>query len=193
MLDARAGRRSSSTCRCSSRRGAPRATSARSAPAAASSRPATCIELMRVVYPGAFLAMLVEGARSRQPAAGVLRRAARSCSRRPRRSNGGRSSRSGPSGPSASSSCPARRWSRRGPYRWLRHPNYVGVLGELAGVAAMAGAPIAGVVATGRVRGAAGQADRRRGAGAPRAGPDGPLTRVRRLKARRARSVPLLV
>ena len=37
----------------------------------------------------------------------------------------------------------------RGPYRWLRHPNYAGVLGELAGVAAMAGAPVSGVVATG--------------------------------------------
>jgi methyltransferase len=32
----------------------------------------------------------------------------------------------------------------RGPYRWLRHPNYVAVLGELAAVAAMAGAPVAG-------------------------------------------------
>jgi methyltransferase len=33
-----------------------------------------------------------------------------------------------------------------GPYRWLRHPNYVGVAGELASVALMANAPIAGVV-----------------------------------------------
>jgi methyltransferase len=32
-----------------------------------------------------------------------------------------------------------------GPYRLLRHPNYVGVIGELAGVALMAGAPLAGV------------------------------------------------
>ena len=36
---------------------------------------------------------------------------------------------------------------RSGPYRLLRHPNYVGVLGELAGVALMAGARIAGPVA----------------------------------------------
>ena len=28
----------------------------------------------------------------------------------------------------------------RGPYRWLRHPNYVGVVGELAGVALVTGA-----------------------------------------------------
>jgi methyltransferase len=32
-----------------------------------------------------------------------------------------------------------------GPYRWLRHPNYVGVAGELVGAALMAAAPIAGV------------------------------------------------
>ena len=33
-----------------------------------------------------------------------------------------------------------------GPYRWLRHPNYIGVAGELAGAALMAHAPIAGVL-----------------------------------------------
>src|SRR5712671_6354399 len=32
-----------------------------------------------------------------------------------------------------------------GPYRWLRHPNYVGVMGELAGVALMTGAIVSGV------------------------------------------------
>ncbi len=31
-----------------------------------------------------------------------------------------------------------------GPYRWLRHPNYVAVAGELAGVALMSGARLAG-------------------------------------------------
>ena len=36
----------------------------------------------------------------------------------------------------------------RGPYRVLRHPNYVAVAGELAGTAMMAGAPIAGAIAT---------------------------------------------
>jgi methyltransferase len=33
-----------------------------------------------------------------------------------------------------------------GPYRWLRHPNYVGVAGELAGMALMANAPITGLL-----------------------------------------------
>jgi methyltransferase len=37
--------------------------------------------------------------------------------------------------------------TRRGPYRFLRHPNYVGVAGEIAGFAGLAGAPVAGVFA----------------------------------------------
>jgi methyltransferase len=35
----------------------------------------------------------------------------------------------------------------RGPYRYLRHPNYVGVAGELVGAAFMAHAPVTGVLA----------------------------------------------
>jgi methyltransferase len=37
---------------------------------------------------------------------------------------------------------------RRGPYTWLRHPNYVGVMGELVGAALLLGAPFAGTIAT---------------------------------------------
>ncbi len=37
---------------------------------------------------------------------------------------------------------------RSGPYRWLRHPNYVAVVGELAGVALLTGARVTGPVAT---------------------------------------------
>lgn len=33
-----------------------------------------------------------------------------------------------------------------GPYRWLRHPNYVGVMGEIAGFGTMVGAPAACIV-----------------------------------------------
>jgi methyltransferase len=36
----------------------------------------------------------------------------------------------------------------RGPYRFLRHPNYVGVIGELMGVALLTGAIIAGPIVT---------------------------------------------
>jgi methyltransferase len=35
-----------------------------------------------------------------------------------------------------------------GPYRWLRHPNYVAVVGELVGVALMSGARLAGPAGT---------------------------------------------
>lgn len=35
---------------------------------------------------------------------------------------------------------------RSGPYAYLRHPNYVGVMGELSGMALMAGAPVSGTV-----------------------------------------------
>ena len=37
---------------------------------------------------------------------------------------------------------------RSGPYRFLRHPNYAGVFGELVGVALMAGARVAGPIGT---------------------------------------------
>jgi methyltransferase len=36
----------------------------------------------------------------------------------------------------------------RGPYRYVRHPNYVGVCGELVGAALMTGATISGPIAT---------------------------------------------
>jgi methyltransferase len=36
----------------------------------------------------------------------------------------------------------------RGPYRWIRHPNYVGVIGELVGTAVMMPAPYTGVLFT---------------------------------------------
>jgi len=36
----------------------------------------------------------------------------------------------------------------RGPYRWLRHPNYVAVLGEFVAAVLLFGAPITGPLAT---------------------------------------------
>ena len=40
----------------------------------------------------------------------------------------------------------------RGPYRFLRHPNYVGVIGELVGVGLLTGAVVSGPIATRVVR-----------------------------------------
>ena len=101
-------------------------------------------QFMRVAYPGAFLAMFIEGAL-----------------------------RSGPSGLFLFAGAAifilakALKWwailslgvfwtfriivvpgatlVARGPYRWLRHPNYVGVMGELGGVALMTGAWLSGL------------------------------------------------
>ena len=43
---------------------------------------------------------------------------------------------------------PRAQFVTRGPYAWLRHPNYVGVIGELVGVAMLVSAPATGLVAT---------------------------------------------
>jgi methyltransferase len=110
--------------------------------------PGDVYELMRIVYPGAFLAMLAEGAARGAPAPGVA-----------------------VAGAAIFAAAKALKWwailslgpfwtfrvivvpgaslVARGPYRFVRHPNYVGVLGELVGAAAVAGAPVAGVIATG--------------------------------------------
>jgi methyltransferase len=40
---------------------------------------------------------------------------------------------------------PRTRLVAHGPYRWLSHPNYVAVVGELAGVALITGAPVSGL------------------------------------------------
>jgi len=103
--------------------------------------------LMQVAYPGAFLAMILEGA-----------------------------VRGGAPGPSAAAGAVVfalakalkwwailtldRAWTFRvivvpqaplvatGPYRFMRHPNYVGVIGELVGAALITGALIAGPITT---------------------------------------------
>jgi methyltransferase len=103
--------------------------------------------LMQVAYPGAFLAMLVEGtlrgpADPRLVAAGALLFAAAKALKYWTIAALGR--------------CwtfrvlvvPGMRLVTGGPYRWLRHPNYVAVAGELAGVALMTGAAIAGPLGT---------------------------------------------
>jgi methyltransferase len=43
---------------------------------------------------------------------------------------------------------PGARLVRSGPYRYMRHPNYLGVFGELVGTALMCGAMVTGPIAT---------------------------------------------
>jgi methyltransferase len=104
-------------------------------------------KMMRVAYPACFLAMLVEGAWRGMPPLAVLT-----------------------TGATLFVLAKALKWWAiltlgpfwtfrvivvpgvplvvRGPYRWLRHPNYVGVVGELAGAALMTGALVTGPIAT---------------------------------------------
>jgi len=100
--------------------------------------------LMRVAYPGAFAAMLVEGALRGTPPRPLII-----------------------TGAGVFVLAKALKWwamltldrfwtfrvivipgaprIRKGPYRALRHPNYLGVIGELAGVALITGALVAAV------------------------------------------------
>jgi methyltransferase len=100
--------------------------------------------VMRVVYPGAFLAMFVEGTLGVAPgpivvlAGAVLFLAAKGLKWWAILSLG-------PFWTFRVLVVPGTRLVAAGPYRWLRHPNYVGVIGELAGVALMTGAPLTGV------------------------------------------------
>jgi methyltransferase len=102
---------------------------------------------MRVVYPAAFVAMIVESAIRGGPpplwflAGMVIWIAAKLLK-------------------AWAISALGDRWSFRvlvlpgmlltttGPYRWLRHPNYVAVAGELIGVAVGLAAPVTGIIFT---------------------------------------------
>jgi methyltransferase len=100
--------------------------------------------LMRVAYPGAFLAMFVEGSLRASPsptavlAGGILFLAAKCLKWWAILSLG-------PFWTFRVVVVPGVPLVAGGPYRWLRHPNYVGVMGELAGVALMTGALLSGV------------------------------------------------
>jgi methyltransferase len=102
--------------------------------------------LMRIAYPACFVAMLAEGA-LRAPSvialfAGMLVFAA------------GKAIKwwailsLGSSWTFKVIAVPGAPLVTSGPYRFLRHPNYVGVVGELAGAAIMTHASIAGPLAT---------------------------------------------
>ena len=100
--------------------------------------------VMRVVYPGVFLAMFVEGAwRGAPPWTAVLAGALVFLAAKLLKWWAILSL--GPFWTFRVIVVPGARLVAGGPYRWLRHPNYVGVMGELAGVALMTGALLSGV------------------------------------------------
>lgn len=103
--------------------------------------------LMQVVYPGVFLAMLWEGLFRPAPSAAVIVAGLLVFL-------GGKALKwwaivsLGECWTFRIIVVPGMTLVRQGPYAYLRHPNYVGVAGELVGVALMAGAPVAGVMGT---------------------------------------------
>jgi methyltransferase len=99
---------------------------------------------MRLVYPGAFLAMFVEGALRGAPppaalAAGLIVFAAAKAIKWWAILS------LGPFWTFRVIVVPGSSLVAAGPYRFFRHPNYIGVMGELAGVALMTGALLSGV------------------------------------------------
>jgi methyltransferase len=100
--------------------------------------------LMRIAYPAAFLAMLVEGAwRGAPPPSALLAGAAVFLIAKALKWWAIVSL--GTFWTFRVIVVPGARLVAAGPYRWLRHPNYAGVLGELAGVALMTAAPVSGL------------------------------------------------
>ena len=109
--------------------------------------PGDVYKMMRVAYPGAFLAMIGEGAVRGGPPAPVLAAgialflAAKSLKWWAILSLG-------PFWSFRVIVIPGATLVTNGPYRYLRHPNYVAIVGELISVALMTGAVIAGPLAT---------------------------------------------
>jgi methyltransferase len=100
--------------------------------------------VMRIAYPAAFLVMFAEGAwRGTPPVAAAATGAAVFLAAKALKWWAILSL--GPAWTFRVIVVPGSGLVAGGPYRWLRHPNYVGVMGELAGVALMAGAPLSGV------------------------------------------------
>ena len=99
--------------------------------------------IMRIAYPAAFLAMLVDGwlRGAPRPAAVVVGAMVFALAKLVK---WWAILSLGPSWTFRVIVVPGHRRVVSGPYRYLRHPNYVGVMGELVGAAFMTGAVLAG-------------------------------------------------
>ena len=108
--------------------------------------PGDVYRMMRVAYPGAFLLMIVDGATRDGPsveslaAGAALFAAAKSLKWWAIQTLG-------PSWTFRVIVVPGAPLAANGPYRFLRHPNYLAVLGELIAVGLMTGARLAGPMA----------------------------------------------
>jgi methyltransferase len=101
---------------------------------------------MRVAYPGAFIAMLVEGW-WRGGASPLVLGAGLFCFAAGKLLKWWAILSLGPFWTFRVVVVPFEPLVTRGPYRWLRHPNYIGVAGEIGGFEMLAQAPLTGVVA----------------------------------------------
>jgi len=109
--------------------------------------PGDVYRAMRVIYPLAFLAMIAEGAARHGPPSYAVAVAGLAVFAAAKALKWWAILSLGPSWTFRVIVVPDAPLVTRGPYRWLRHPNYVGVMGELVGVASMAGAPVSGLAA----------------------------------------------
>jgi methyltransferase len=104
-------------------------------------------ELMRVVYPASFAIMMLEGAwRGARPVTLIVVGAAVFAIAKLLKWWAILTL--GPAWTFRVIVVPGARIVDTGPYRFLRHPNYVGVVGEFVGVALMTGALVTGPLAT---------------------------------------------
>ena len=107
--------------------------------------PGDVYAVMRVAYPGAFLAMFVEGMwRATPPLAVVAAGAALFVAAKALKWWAILSL--GPFWTFRVIVVPGARLVAAGPYRWLRHPNYVAVMGELGALAMLTGARVSGLL-----------------------------------------------
>ena len=102
--------------------------------------------IMRIVYPAAFLVMLGEGAIDGMPSAGIVG-AGIAIFSLGKLLKWSAILALGPSWTFRVVIVPGDRLVTSGPYRFVRHPNYVGVVGELAGAGLMTGALVSGPIA----------------------------------------------
>ena len=100
---------------------------------------------MRLLYPASFAVMIAEGAWRGGPPAGVAAAGAMLFAAA-KLLKGWAIVTLGPFWTFRVIVVPGSTLISSGPYRWLRHPNYVAVAGELAGVALMTGASVTGPV-----------------------------------------------
>jgi methyltransferase len=100
-------------------------------------------DAMRIAYPATFVAMGIEGALS-APAPGLLVLAGATVFALGKALKVWAIASLGPFWTYKVLVVPGETLVARGPYAWMRHPNYVGVVGELVGVALITGARFTG-------------------------------------------------